>query len=554
MTVKINTSIPAQSSPPYAERLNGILQSNPSAETIDTYGPDTLQSYADLVGEYTDAYSAISHSASQTGLEIETEATSYWDLPPVESVLDELSARDLRIKALSAAIAGAALNHEVITPPDLIKNPIVQTGNANFEPAKLLGKAKVTLYVLENDFGVDVTNPSEIQIDSGVVDKAMVRQESYLGINVPQLDRLIMVCDESRNATYVFNIGKLEEIGLTPRMILRMHKSEYRILLKQHDGLGRRIFYSDNFTDDIRRAIAGDPNYDASAAPSQPEGILTVTGMQGKFGVTKKTLQKFIKDNQDTIGNPKEFSPKGTARTLMGYDNAQQNVIEELLVSAGYLVEKAPEGVLSENGMIETYGVSARSIRKAEKALGDNLGLVKKYRFDANRVPGFTLEQQEAIIRTIKEEGYHVDAAPDGSMSINGMSEEWGLSRQIIQKAITEMGSEAGQPFIGRSSTNMGKKALFYLPNQQEIIYAKLKADGHFAEIAPEGVLNLRGLANKWHINDDDIRKYIDLLGDALGSVEIYKFGQTKKKAVGYSPEQQAMLLDFIRTSRSSDR
>jgi hypothetical protein len=83
-----------------------------------------------------------------------------------------------------------------------------------------------------------------------------------------------------------------------------------------------------------------------------------------------------------------------------------------------------------------------------------------------------------------------------------------------------------------------------YSPEQQAQIRLQLEAQGTFAAPVPEEYTSEAGLRAEWGINTVTINKAIKVLGDSLGELIYFHFGN--RRTIGYSPEQQAIIRQYL--------
>lgn len=90
----------------------------------------------------------------------------------------------------------------VIVPPDEVERKIaksVSKGKVFISPRQLIPRYQYLKEVLAQ-LGV---NLKDVKVREGIVDKNMVRKQSYRMVRIPQLQRTVLVCDEEGNATFV---------------------------------------------------------------------------------------------------------------------------------------------------------------------------------------------------------------------------------------------------------------------------------------------------------------------------------------------------------------
>ena len=106
----------------------------------------------------------------------------------------------------------------------------------------------------------------------------------------------------------------------------------------------------------------------------------------------------------------------------------QQEIIRQRLETKGYLLDPAPEGVLSILGLAEKFDVSYPVIVRAIKDLLGQLGKTIRYRFGTSTVTaGFTTEQQEMIRQRLEESGFF-SRPPEGVITMGELARKLGFT------------------------------------------------------------------------------------------------------------------------------
>jgi hypothetical protein len=87
------------------------------------------------------------------------------------------------------------------------------SGSGTYEAPRKLDRLVTLAYILERDFDID---PSTVRYVQGSTTDTMLRQEPYVRVEIEDLNRVVYVCDEEGNASYVFDAEVLEQLGITP--------------------------------------------------------------------------------------------------------------------------------------------------------------------------------------------------------------------------------------------------------------------------------------------------------------------------------------------------
>ena len=165
-----------------------------------------------------------------------------------------------------------------------------------------------------NDFDIDPDDPEAVSIVRGSVNTNMMREEPYYQVTVPGIDKVILVCQEYGNATFVFNGEWVREQvnsncsskDQPERPLADYTKEELGKLIKDNPEQGARILTKKNFTANLVNALKGgfsqqkldkpvDTRYLRSSRSSKdlppvPDGYATVKDMAKELGLEDGTM------------------------------------------------------------------------------------------------------------------------------------------------------------------------------------------------------------------------------------------------------------------------
>jgi len=389
----------------FKQKLDGILSRTLTPDSIDAYADTALNDLIVVVDEAIKAYDSQSTNSFDSIKNEEDAAFEYFGLDNIEELLDHIADKADEIMLLDSLINRATVVGSVVLPTTP-ENQIVE-GNGTYSSKESIQRTKTLLFILSNDFEIDVHDPEQLTITAGVLTNRMMRKQSYFMVEVPKLERTILICDEEGNVTYVFNSSVLEEHGLSRDDLLHLTKPELNDLIQNEPLLGKRVIYSDKFVTNMITTINNPKNGNSEdkevkdagqyLKPKAPEDALSISinGLRDELGVAHPTIAKAIKALGDTLGEVKAY--KFGHQTAYGFNPEQRRLVENWLNANGYLAAKPSEGILSTRGLCDELRVAYPTITNAIKALGDTLGEVKAYKFGHQTAPGFSLEQQELI-------------------------------------------------------------------------------------------------------------------------------------------------------------
>lgn len=179
-------------------------------ENTDTYVDDALGAVINLVEDVVAEYDAQPGAEWQqlgeaNGKEHEDAALEYFGLEDVEDILRYLEGKASQFAVIGQVIAQANKSSDVFVPSDSAPVPQATGSGTGMEKKGKQPKLENLLFVLMNDFGIDPDDPEAVSIVRGSVNTNMMREEPYYQVTVPGIDKVILVCQEYGNATFVFN-------------------------------------------------------------------------------------------------------------------------------------------------------------------------------------------------------------------------------------------------------------------------------------------------------------------------------------------------------------
>ncbi|MFA5749862.1 MAG: hypothetical protein WC895_01420 [Candidatus Shapirobacteria bacterium] len=465
------------------QTLDSILNVELNIENINSYASDAFNKLVSFADKKVADYGKINSVEGLSYKDVEDAAFKYYKLENIDSILDYISDKSKEIRDLDKVIDGADKISNVIVQPDVVSQNISNNGNGEFKEKKMIDRLKTVLFILKEDFGVDLNDEDNFKIQKGIINKNMMRKTSYYLLNAPIVNRTILICDEEGNASYVFNSKKIAEKEINNDNLVNYTKSELNDLLIEDPEIGRRVVYS-------------------------------------KEGFVPRII--------DSIKNPISTIPDEISSELKD-------------ITSSYLYPKAPEDYLSINGIAEDYRIGRKTILKYIEDIKDQLGEVSKYRIRSSTVSVYSPEQQKIIKKYLKEKGIILSEAPEGYLPCKGIAEEFGITYYPVLKAIEDVKDQLGEV----SKYKIGAYLVSgYSPEQQEIIKKHLEKRGLFKPAVPENYLSIRGISKELGLDFYQVSKAIEDTTDQLGEVSKYRFGS--KITLGYSPEQQKIIIDYI--------
>ncbi len=474
---------------PEAEHFRGELESildvPLSPENIDDYADNALNELVELVQSVQASFQETTTQTFSNQRELENTAFQCYDLEDIEQVLDHVATKSEELRELDDLIYKVFTEQAVLVPPD--PDSFIEPGEdpEDYTPARKVPRLKTLLFVLANEFELDVHDTEQVTITTGVLDANMVRGESYNLVDIPSLERCALICDEVGNITFVFDCKAMEEVSITPEDLAGLTKDDLKDLLHDHPKLGQTITYHQNtyvanlistlnnieVTPDTTTHQEASPSY-LQPVPTAPDDVLSVKRLGKEWGIGPKTITKAIEELTDTLSEITQY--KFGSVTTSGYNTEQQALIRAHLEDKGLFAIKAPANVFSARRLAKEWGVAQATITRAVDELGEAIGKTAQYKFGTKSTQGFTSEQKAFIRAHLEDKGLFTKA-PANILSVNTLKEEWGVDHTTITRAVDELGeaiSKTAQYKFG-SYVTQG-----YTPEQQALIRARLESKG----------------------------------------------------------------------------
>ena len=223
----------------------------------------------------------------------------------MEGILRNLEDKASQFAVIDQVIAQANEASDVFVPPDSAPVPKATGSGTGMEKKGKQPKLENLLFVLMNDFGIDPDDPEAVSIVRGSVNTNMMREEPYYQVTVPGIDKVILVCQEYGNATFVFNGEWVREQvnsnrsskDQSERPLADYTKEELGKLIKDNPKQGARIITKKDFTANLVNALKGgfsqqkldkpvDTRYLRSLdLPQIPDGYATISEIGEELGI-----------------------------------------------------------------------------------------------------------------------------------------------------------------------------------------------------------------------------------------------------------------------------
>lgn len=222
------------------ERFDAIVHPNITVDTIDTFAETTLTELIELIKTAVEEYKKNHNEFPEIPAELEDTALAAYGLADVGEYLSNIQEKITELRQLDVVISTMVLPiiPRVIIPPDA-KALSLEEGSQTFSSEKeLIPRFKLLLYILKNHFGIDL---HEVYAMKGIIRENMMRQESYITVAIPGLERVVQICEEEGNASYVFDAKLMNEKHISLAHLNNTSKEEKNILISENPGLAIRV-------------------------------------------------------------------------------------------------------------------------------------------------------------------------------------------------------------------------------------------------------------------------------------------------------------------------
>lgn len=536
----------------YSERLEAVLSESLNPENINDYANNAICQLIELVEDSVTTYGNAPTLTFTTARDNEEAAFSYCGLPRMDFILDHVDQLANKVHEIGKLLNDTETSLKVIVPPDALVTVINgDDGIETFQKKESFERTKTVLFVLQEDFDIDIQDPDQVEIIKGSVKDNMVRKSPYYMISVSELDKVILVCDEEGNATFILDQFKLRATNLSNSEILNYSKRRLDSLIHTHK-LGKKIIYSEFFVSNIKDELTDSFTVKSDSNQTQPldkisqsylypklanapRDYLSVTKLSKQIGIDRKTMVKAVQVLSDELGEVGMY--KFGKKVIARYSPLQQELIKKYLNEVNFTAPMAPEDYVSVNGLRNALGLASLTVRKAIKSLGDELGEVGIYKFYSQSQAGYSPEQQKRITQKLQETSALIPKPPEGYSSLITMSKNFGLAKRTIKTVADDLSEELGIIQSYKLSSTVGS---YYSPEQQERIMQKLKETGALASKPPLGVKSIAKISKELGIVPKTLSKVLTL-DDDLGELKDYRFGQVT--ALGLTTQQLELVV-----------
>jgi hypothetical protein len=528
----------------YATELEAILNTSLTIENINTYAEDALNSLVKLVGAVTQSHKMATYDVYASTRELEESALRNAGLQNVDTLLDRVIEIGDKTLAIDKMLEQNTV-HDVLVPPDPGQR-LVNGDVEGYEKPSTSEKTKAILLALSEVAGVNIHDESELVLEVGEVTDEMMRKTAYSLIELPQLERLILVCDEKENITYIFNSTALVSIGLQSKEIARASKSKLDQIISENLHVGSRLIHRDNYLENLMQLIEDPSSIGRKSRPTKTESIRLIgvknpaeyvsrNGLVQSLGYKNpRSVDDALAELSEKLGEVEIFLFGGFH--TVGYSPEQQRMVKEKLIELGRWAPTAPEDVLNAANIAEKIGEYPATIRKLIADISDMLGEVAKYKY-SSLAHGYTTEQQQLIF----DEHDRREHVKNSLIYVTTFARTINVSTFEIQKTIKNLGIE---PIDPPHFMVQGRGKYVLTESQQEELKMFYSKAEEVLE-APEGYLTMFELTKILEVSYATVKVATEELYDLEN--EIGKFTSKAGRPVArLSLNQQADVIQHL--------
>ncbi len=528
----------------YRSEVQGILATRVTAWNIDNYADDALDRLVDLIGRVTDSYVETEEITAKSDKELEDDALRHFGLPQMEDILTHINNLAQDINAIDDVLEEADTTYEVLTPPDTTYSPDLRPADGSYTPAEVRSLTKTVLLVLKHEYGVEVTSQAALTLVRGSVTPDMMRQQPYYLIVARELNRTILACDESKNATFVFDTQRLEQLGITSEMLGLKTKPELKDLIQNYPGIGKWLPYTETFVARFSRTIKSlAARSDASKdderggqylVPDVPKPN-SASVVARKIQTSTKFVEMAIRELGASLGDISYVAFEG--ELVANFNQEQISSMRDWLRALALSKPVAPSQYKALDVFAAEIHIGPDKVETAAQAIAD-FGEPSIFRVPDKIRAAFyySPKQQEQLIAKLKEMGiapYASELPPDVS-TIERLVEASGASRQTVSRTIGLLRGQLGPITIYMSEENA--KIMGFNTIQTKLILDEIKRRADQFMIAET--------ARELGVGEHTIRRAAKAMADQLVDVAYVKKGQHQIPT--YNADQRRILKEWI--------
>ena len=272
----------------YKRKMETILNKQLTVENIEIFADEALSETMQLTDDILFQYRNNPEFKGDNTLNSRTQedvAFKILELPDIQEILQSIINIKEKIATLKIYIDTNTKNlNEIITPPQPDRQTEIISGSGEGIEKKIFPRFLTLMYILEHDFDIQ---PNEVLMTRGVVTTNMMRKTPYVRVEIPELNRVVYICDEEGNVSYIFDTTKLNEKNLTLEEIDLDDKGDKNSLIAHYPGIGVRFVQSSLWRENVEEYLG------QSIPEIQTDREKQKGNRMSEFGIEKKEFLPF---------------------------------------------------------------------------------------------------------------------------------------------------------------------------------------------------------------------------------------------------------------------
>jgi hypothetical protein len=288
----------------YKLRFDLITHKTLTVENIDTFADEALEELVTLTNDVLESYRSNPNFEPNkpeplfSDREQEDDAFNKLGLTDIQNTLQGVMDVKEKIDNIKSRLTrNKNTTNQTIVPPS--DGSFIKSGSGEgIQEKSLVPRLLTLLYLLEKDFEI---LEEGVTLTEGQVTPDMMRRTPYVRVEIPDMDRVVYICDEEGNASYVFDTDKLKEFGIPVQDIDISDKEKINEMIAQHPGVGARIIQSKSWRVNMANLLSEDlPNKIEDMETTQTENS---TGEPSEFKLEDKKEFLSFEDFQKEVND-----------------------------------------------------------------------------------------------------------------------------------------------------------------------------------------------------------------------------------------------------------
>lgn len=301
-----------------------------SVENVENFAEEalseTIKLNDDIMAEYMNNPEI--HVGQMTDREHEDKAYEIFELDNINKILESINEVKTEIEFLKIRIReNTKSTGEIMVPPQPeYPTRIQEKQGGEMEEKRAFPRVLTLFYILKHDFNIDPTSQNTPK-EEGIVTREMRRKIPYERVEIPELNRVVYLCEEEGNISYIFDTEKLGEHGITLETIDTDDKEKINQLITDYPGIGIRIKQSSHWRSRVA-SILGEPIPEIQAESEEEQNEKAAISQIDTPAVAKGEFDPwrgFWTDEEGMHWGTRSSIVKKLGRTFMVFKNREKD-------------------------------------------------------------------------------------------------------------------------------------------------------------------------------------------------------------------------------------